>query len=145
MIRGICGLRPGVEGPVGEYPGEISSSTVPGAQPRRVFGNGHGLPSKEAGVMLSADWMGRNLNRRVETLVEAMNDATVKAQIRSSQIVGGEALADEAQSWVLQPDGKLLRELPEGKRPVLLPPVLRGEPSLSGRGWARGEGRPELP
>ena len=56
--------------------------------------------------------MGRNLNRRVETLVECRNP-TVKAQIVSQVMAAN--MADEAQSWVLQPDGSFPRQLPQGR------------------------------
>jgi polyphosphate kinase len=59
--------------------------------------------------MSSADWMGRNLVRRVETLIEIQNP-TVKAQI-VGQIMAAN-LADEAQSWILRPEGPALRTCP---------------------------------
>ena len=50
--------------------------------------------------------MDRNLNRRVEGLLEIHNK-TIKSQI-VSQIMSAN-LADEKQSWVLQSDGTYLR------------------------------------
>ena len=107
------------------------------------FGSGHGLPSQQARVFISsADWMGRNLTRRVETLVEITND-TVKAQI-VSQIMAAN-LADEAQSWVLQADGTYLRELQarDGKL-FNCHRFFMENPSLSGRGTAGAKDVPKL-
>jgi polyphosphate kinase len=107
------------------------------------FADGHGLPAEGAKVFISsADWMGRNLNRRVETLVEIHNP-TVKAQI-VSQIMAAN-LADETQSWVLRPDGSFLRELPEGDRDAFnCHRFFMENPSLSGRGKAGAGDVPRL-
>ena len=92
--------------------------------------------------MSSADWMGRNLNRRVETLVEIENP-TVKAQI-TSQIMAAN-LADVAQSWIMSPDGSFVRQaLPEGQFAFNAHRFFMENPSLSGRGSAGASDVPKL-
>jgi polyphosphate kinase len=97
------------------------------------FGGGHELPSTEAKVYLSsADWMPRNLDRRIEHLVPIENP-TVHRQILEG-IVGANR-RDDSQIWYLQPDRTYLRSKP-GDSPFEAHRYFMSSPSLSGRGTA---------
>ncbi|WP_275405080.1 polyphosphate kinase 1 [Crenobacter caeni] len=108
IVRGVCALRPGV-------PGLSDNITVRSLVGRflehpRVFYFYN--DRAEDLYIASADWMGRNFFRRIETCVPIL-DARIKRRIIKEALRLG--LTDNVNAWEMQPDGSYRRRSGRGK------------------------------
>ena len=132
LVRGICCLRPGVP----ELSERIRVVSIVGRfleHSRLFYFHNGGDPDFLLG---SADWMPRNLDRRVEAVVP-VDAPSLQRRLRSLLAV---CLADNRQAWVLRADGSYEQRMP-GDQPVLAThAVLLRDP------WGmEGEGSTESP
>jgi polyphosphate kinase len=104
VVRGICALRPGVDG----FSERIRVRSIVGRfleHSRIIYFQNSGAEEIYIG---SADLMHRNLDRRVETFVR-VRDRDIVERLKSVLEL---AFADNSSAWALQPDGGWTRITP---------------------------------
>ena len=119
VVRGMCALRPGVEG----VSDNIRVTSVIGRflEHTRVF---YFESGGEPRVYLSsADWMGRNFFDRVETCFPVADEALRAAVVRDLELY----LADST-AWHLGPDGTYAQCAAPKKRLAAQEALLKGSP-----------------
>lgn len=102
LVRGICCLRPGIEG----LSDKIRVHTVID----RFLEHARIIHFKNGGAdevfCSSADWMPRNFRRRVEVMFPVLDDQLKQRMIEE---ILGTMRADTAKGWLLQPNGHYQR------------------------------------
>jgi polyphosphate kinase len=109
IVRGVCALRPGVPG----LSENVRVRSVVGRflEHSRIY---YFLNDGERDVWLaSADWMDRNLLRRVEVAFP-VRDKRLKKRVLEEGIQ--EHLRDNASAWVMDAEGGYQRRRPRGAR-----------------------------
>ncbi|MFO7927892.1 MAG: polyphosphate kinase 1 [Halobacteriota archaeon] len=108
IVRGICRLRPGIVG----VSDTVRVHSVVGRflEHSRIFRFGGDDPAYFIG---SADWMTRNLDRRVEA-VAPVEDPTLRSELDAVLSV---MLADNRTRWTMRRDGSYVQRRPEPGEP----------------------------
>ncbi|MCP9791311.1 polyphosphate kinase 1 [Vulcanococcus limneticus Candia 3F8] len=106
VVRGMCSLRPGLAG----ISDNIRVSSVIGRflEHSRLFWFANG--GDEEMYIGSADWMPRNLDRRVEA-VTPIEDPLLRQRLET---LIDSYLNDNSSAWDMQSDGRFLQRFPEG-------------------------------
>jgi polyphosphate kinase len=110
IVRGICGLRPGIPG-VSDH---ITVRSVMGRfleHARVYYFHNDGDPEVYCS---SADWMPRNFFRRVEACFP-IEDERLRDRVIDESLL--RYLADNTQAWELQQDGSYKRLRPGNRKP----------------------------
>jgi polyphosphate kinase len=111
IVRGICALKPGVPG-VSEH---IRVRSLVGRFLEHARAFRFHAAGEDLVFLSSADWMERNLFRRVETCVPVL-DPRLKQRVIDEGLAP--FLADNTQAWLLQTDGSYERAVPRDGDPV---------------------------
>lgn len=104
IIRGICCLRPGM--PVISDNIRVTSIIGQFLEHSRIFYFHNG--GEEIFLLGSADWMSRNLDRRVEAVVPIL-DPALRSELR---FILDTSLQDNRQAWDMNPDGTYTQRQP---------------------------------
>lgn len=110
LVRGVSRLRPGLPGLSDNI--EVRSVVGRFLEHSRVFRFHAG--GQDLVYCGSADWMERNLHRRVE-VVFPIQDPTLKARVIDESLE--RYFADNCQAWIGKPDGTYERAQPEPGAP----------------------------
>jgi polyphosphate kinase len=111
IVRGFSCLRPGVPGLTENV--RVRSIIGRFLEHGRVFhfANGHEDPLDGEFYLGSADWMDRNLSRRVEAIAPVESRPLKERLWEVLQV----QLADERNAWLMQADGSYVQRRPTGK------------------------------
>jgi polyphosphate kinase len=111
IVRGFCCLKPGIEG----FTENVRVRSIIGRflEHSRIFyfANGSEDPLRGDYVIGSADWMYRNLSRRVEAAVP-VDEPLLRERLWE---ILSTCLVDQRQAWVMQSDGSYVQLQPEAK------------------------------
>ena len=111
IVRGICCLKPGIEG----ISDNIRVKSIIGRflEHSRIFYFKNG--GEEEYYLSSADWMSRNLHRRVESTFPVL-DPVIRKQVRHILDIYWN---DNSKSWELQTDGSYILNKPKANEEPL--------------------------
>lgn len=110
IVRGICSLRPGIDGMSENI--QVRSIVGRFLEHSRVYyfrNNG-----SEEFYCSSADWMDRNFFRRNESCFPIRQKPLKSRLLADLELF----LADNTQAWLLQGDGRYIRQVPGDAEPV---------------------------
>ncbi|MCJ8170501.1 polyphosphate kinase 1 [Pseudomonas sp. A3.4] len=109
IVRGMCCLRPGIPG----VSHNIQVRSIIGRfleHSRVYYFLNHG--AEEVAYLSSADWMERNLDKRVETCFPVEGKRLTQRVRKELEVF----LSDNTQAWILQSDGSYIRQQPSGNQ-----------------------------